>query len=163
MLCTYQKCAQLSNIFVKVLKNRPITELQIRVVNIFVLIGKIQINTAIVTQSLDRTITKLKNDSLEFKANNSFVSSQPFNLVPHFSLMNKTFSKRRLCNDGDFAKIGDKSSFVLSTYCVCFKSLNSSSRDSVPDNGTKSMYPILDTNRVIQIKDNCLHTCLSNI
>jgi len=26
-------------------------------------------------------------------------------------------------------------------------SLNSSSRDSFPDNGTKSMYPILDTNQ----------------
>ena len=27
---------------------------------------------------------------------------------------------------------------VLSTYCVCFMSLNSSSRDSFPDDGTKS-------------------------
>ena len=35
-----------------------------------------------------------KYDFLEFKANNSFVSSQPFNLVPHFGSMNKTFSKR---------------------------------------------------------------------
>ena len=63
---------------------------------------------------------------------------------------------------GDVAKIGDKTSLpnrffnrilkglrvklVLSTYCVWFMSLNSSSRDSFPDNETKSMYPILDTN-----------------
>ena len=49
-----------------------------------------------------------KYDFLEFKANNSFVSSQTFNLVPHFGSMNKTFSKRRLRNDGDITKIGDK-------------------------------------------------------
>ena len=49
-------------------------------------------------------------------------------------------------------------------------SLNSSSRDSFPDNGTKSMYPFwiqiyfgYKPVIVIQIKDNCLHTCLSYI
>ena len=51
-----------------------------------------------------------KYDSLEFKTNNSFVSSQTFSLVPNFGLLNKTFSKRRLCNDGDVVQIGDKSS-----------------------------------------------------
>ena len=32
----------------------------------------------------DYIIMPSKYDSLEFKANNSFVSSQTFNLVPHF-------------------------------------------------------------------------------
>jgi len=50
-----------------------------------------------------------KNDSLELKTNNSLVSSQTFNLVPHFR-SNKLFSQRQLCNDGDAAKIGDTSS-----------------------------------------------------
>ena len=49
-----------------------------------------------------------KYDSLELKTNNSLVSSQIFNLVPHFDSMNKMFSQRRLCNDGDVAKIGDR-------------------------------------------------------
>jgi len=55
-----------------------------------------------------------KYDSLELKTNNSLVSSQTFNLVPHFGAMNKTFSQRRLCNDGDVAKIGDTSSLRFS-------------------------------------------------
>ena len=58
----------------------------------------------------DYIIMPSKYDSLEFKTNNSFVSSQTFNLVPHFGSMNKTFSKRQLCNDGDVVKKGDKSS-----------------------------------------------------
>ena len=49
-----------------------------------------------------------KYDSLEFKGNNSFVSSQTLNVLPHFGSMNKTFSKRRLCgtklNDCDETK-----------------------------------------------------------
>ena len=47
----------------------------------------------------DHIIMPSKYDSLEFKAINSFVSSQTFNLVPHFGSMNKMFSKRQLCND----------------------------------------------------------------
>ena len=47
----------------------------------------------------DYIIMPSKYDSLEFKAINSFVSSQTFNLVPHFGSMNKMFSKRQLCND----------------------------------------------------------------
>jgi len=57
-----------------------------------------------------------KYDSLEFKANTSFVSSQTFNLVPHFGSMNETFSKRRFCNDGDVAKIGDKLSLPIAVF-----------------------------------------------
>ena len=58
----------------------------------------------------DYIIMPSKYDYLELKANNSFVSSQTFNLVPHLRSMNKTFSKRRLCDDGYVAKIDDKSS-----------------------------------------------------
>ena len=56
----------------------------------------------------DYIIMPIKYNSLEFKANNSFVSSQTFNLVPHFGSLNKTFLKRQLCNDGDVTKIGEK-------------------------------------------------------
>ena len=61
----------------------------------------------------DYIIMLSKYDSLEFKGNNSFVSSQTLNLLPHFGSMNKTFSKRRLYSDGDVAKIGDKSSLPI--------------------------------------------------
>ena len=56
----------------------------------------------------DYIIMPSKYDSLELKTNNSFVLSQTFNLVPHLRSINKTFSKWWLCNDVDFAKIGDK-------------------------------------------------------
>jgi len=48
-----------------------------------------------------------KYDSLELKTNSSLVSSQTFNLVPHFSSMDKMYSQLRLSNDGNIAKIGD--------------------------------------------------------
>ena len=44
----------------------------------------------------DYIIMASKYDSLEFKTNHSFVSSQTFSLVPHFRLLNKTFFYRIL-------------------------------------------------------------------
>jgi len=66
-----------------------------------------------------------KHHSLEFKANNFFVSSQTFHLVPQFGSMNKTFSKRRLCNDDDVVKIGDKSSLPSRFFKSNFKRIKS--------------------------------------
>ena len=57
----------------------------------------------------DNTIMPSKYDSLEFKANNSFVSSQTFNLVhvPHLA----QWIKRS--QNGHVAKIGHKSSLLF--------------------------------------------------